>query len=198
MENLNAIVSNNLINLRKKSGLTQQQLAKKFNYSDKTISKWELGYSVPSVEVLKELANYYGVNIDYLISEHETVIDIEKKSSIEKDKKDRTVLVLMLLNSVLLLIATVIFVWTIINENSSPYWQVFIWGASACFLLSSFYSWKLWKNNIIPWLIITSLFTWTILLAFYCTFLEDNIWYIFFVGIPMEICLIIISKMKVG
>ena len=84
MENLNAIVANNLSELRKKSGLTQQQLAKQFNYSDKTISKWELGYAIPSVDVLKDLATFYGVNIDYLVNKHETTADIEKKNIKEK------------------------------------------------------------------------------------------------------------------
>lgn len=196
MENLNAIVANNLSELRKKSGLTQQQLAKQFNYSDKTISKWELGYAIPSVDVLKDLATFYGVNIDYLVNKHETTADIEKKNIKEKD--DKKILILLLLNSVFLLIATVIFVWTCLDSDSSPYWQIFIWGTSACFLLSSFFIWRIWKSNVIPWLVITSLFTWTIITAFYCTFLDDNIWYIYFVGIPVELCLIIISKMKEG
>ena len=37
-----------LTELRKKKGLTQQELAKKLNYSDKTISRWEQGITFPS------------------------------------------------------------------------------------------------------------------------------------------------------
>ncbi len=196
MENLNAIVANNLSELRKKSGLTQQQLARQFNYSDKTISKWELGYAIPSVDVLKDLATFYGVNIDYLVNKHETTADIEKKNL--EERNDKKILILLLLNSVFLLIATVIFVWTCLDKDSSPFWQIFIWGASACFLLSSFFIWRIWKNNVIPWFIIASLFTWSTITSFYLTFIKDNIWYIYFVGIPIELCLIIISKMKEG
>ena len=57
MENLNKIIAKNISGLRKKSGLTQQQLAEKFNFSDKTISKWELGNAIPTVDVLKDMAD---------------------------------------------------------------------------------------------------------------------------------------------
>ena len=89
MKPLNEIVAQNLVELRKKSGLTQQQLAENFSYSDKTVSKWELGYAIPSVEVLKSLADYYGVNVDYFLVEHQISAEVEKKnkSKVSRNKK---------------------------------------------------------------------------------------------------------------
>jgi len=56
MENINEIIGQNLLKLRKQKKLTQLELADKFNYSDKSISKWEKGESLPSIEVLHELS----------------------------------------------------------------------------------------------------------------------------------------------
>ena len=50
--------------------LTQIELAEKINYSDKAISKWERGESIPDVSVLLNLAKLFGVNIDFLVTEH--------------------------------------------------------------------------------------------------------------------------------
>ncbi|MEE3431444.1 MAG: helix-turn-helix transcriptional regulator, partial [Candidatus Enteromonas sp.] len=50
MENLSEITGKNLSTLRKARGMTQQQLADVLHYSDKSISKWELGYACPSVD----------------------------------------------------------------------------------------------------------------------------------------------------
>ena len=68
MKNLNEIIGENLTFLRKKAGFTQLELGEKFNYSDKTVSKWEQGSVLPSVDVLKEIADFYGVSVDYILS----------------------------------------------------------------------------------------------------------------------------------
>ena len=52
---LKDIVAKNLVELRKIFGFTQLEIAEKLNYSDKAISKWERGESLPDVETLKKL-----------------------------------------------------------------------------------------------------------------------------------------------
>lgn len=52
------IVADNIAFYRKQMGLTQLQLAEKLNYSDKAISKWERGESLPEVYVLHSLASF--------------------------------------------------------------------------------------------------------------------------------------------
>ena len=51
--------------------LTQIELAEKINYSDKAVSKWERGESIPDVSVLLELSKLFGVSIDFLVTAHE-------------------------------------------------------------------------------------------------------------------------------
>jgi transcriptional regulator with XRE-family HTH domain len=52
MRDVRQIIADNLIELRKVNKLTQLELAEKLNYSDKAISKWERGESLPDVEIL--------------------------------------------------------------------------------------------------------------------------------------------------
>ena len=71
MEDLKIIFAQNLIALRKQMKLTQIELAEKINYSDKAVSKWERGESIPDVSVLMVIANLFGVSIDFLVTKHE-------------------------------------------------------------------------------------------------------------------------------
>jgi transcriptional regulator with XRE-family HTH domain len=62
------ILKENLIYLRKINGRTQKELARDLNYSDKVISKWERGESIPDVSALNHIAMFFGVTIDELVS----------------------------------------------------------------------------------------------------------------------------------
>ncbi len=53
--------------LRRKMGLTQQELAEKIGFSNKTISKWENSETLPEITVLPRLAEIFGVSVDYLL-----------------------------------------------------------------------------------------------------------------------------------
>ncbi|MBQ6117224.1 MAG: helix-turn-helix transcriptional regulator [Oscillospiraceae bacterium] len=54
--------------LRMARGLTQEALAAAFNVTAQTVSKWELGNSIPDVQLLPEIAVYFGVSIDQLFA----------------------------------------------------------------------------------------------------------------------------------
>ena len=58
MDELATIVAENLTSLRKEKHLTQQELAEKIGYSDKLVSKWELGKAIPSVDKLMQLSTF--------------------------------------------------------------------------------------------------------------------------------------------
>ena len=65
------MLSEKLYSLRKKSGLSQEQLASELNVSRQAISKWESGSSVPESEKLIVLSKYFKVSVDYLIKDEE-------------------------------------------------------------------------------------------------------------------------------
>ena len=68
MDELKQIVANNLIRLRQREGMTQADLGEKLNYSDKTVSKWERGESLPDAFVLKRIGEIFDVSVDSLLS----------------------------------------------------------------------------------------------------------------------------------
>lgn len=62
------ILMKNLIYLRKQNNYTQKDLADELNYSDKVISKWERGESVPDLEALKIISLFYNLTMDELVA----------------------------------------------------------------------------------------------------------------------------------
>ena len=67
MQELKLIIAKNIQKLRQEKGMTQLELAEKLNYSDKSISKWERGESIPDIVVLKAVADLFEVTLDYLV-----------------------------------------------------------------------------------------------------------------------------------
>ena len=69
MNDIKDIFAKNLSELRQASGMTQLELGERLNYSDKTVSKWERGESIPDAGMLKQIADVFGVSVDYLLEE---------------------------------------------------------------------------------------------------------------------------------
>lgn len=82
--------SEKLISLRKKEGLSQEELGYKLNVTRQTVSKWELGQTTPDMDKLSEMAKIFNVSVDQLINETETMEDkttvIEDQSIDQKEK----------------------------------------------------------------------------------------------------------------
>jgi transcriptional regulator with XRE-family HTH domain len=60
-------LGNNLFNARKKSGLSQEEVAEKLGVSRQTISKWELDETLPDIRQSKKLSLLYHLSLDELI-----------------------------------------------------------------------------------------------------------------------------------
>jgi len=71
LSELKLITASNIIKLRTGAGMTQAELGRALNYSDKTISKWERGEALPDAFVLKQMGQIFGVSVDYLLSSHD-------------------------------------------------------------------------------------------------------------------------------
>ncbi len=62
-------VSEKIYKLRGKSGLSQEELAEQLGVSRQSVSKWESGGSIPSIEKIVELSKIFGVSTDYLLKD---------------------------------------------------------------------------------------------------------------------------------
>lgn len=73
----------NLLRLRKYNKMSQQELAAQLAYSDKAISKWELGDNIPDIFTLEKIAKLFNVSVDDLIRPN---IHLSKKSVTKRTK----------------------------------------------------------------------------------------------------------------
>ena len=71
--------------LRNQKGLTQEQLAEKFNVSGRTVSRWENGNNMPDLDILIEISDYYEVDI-------REILNGERKSESMNKETEETVL----------------------------------------------------------------------------------------------------------
>ena len=193
MNELKQIIGKNIIELRKKNGMTQAELAEKINYSDKAVSKWECGDAVPDIGVLKQLAELLGVTVDYLLEEnHDEQPAVYHESYARKKNK----LIITFLSATLVwLIATLIF--TIVNlcvEDAKYTGFVFIYTVPVTAVVFLVFN-SIWGKPRFNYIIITVLI-WTILTSVYFIFFEYNIWLIFILGVPAQLIIFLWSRLK--
>ena len=191
MNDLKVIISKNLIMLRKGKKLTQIEFANELNYSDKAISKWERAESIPDIVVLKQISDFFGVTVDYLLSEHS---DSEKPSVIKQKKSTINKIPLTLLcASPVWIIATLIF--TLISIFYHKYiWYVFYISVPITLLIILIFN-SIWGNRRNNYIIISS-FVWSILLCLYLSFIKFNVWQLFILGLPAQLVIILWSTLK--
>ena len=125
------IIAVNLANYRKKAGLSQLDLAKKLQYSNKNISKWENGETIPSVFILKQIADIYGIKVDDLLSPAtvETTEMVEIKSHLDKRKKNIfNFTMLLLANAIMFGLASIaIYVLGIVGVTAFNKWLLYLY-----------------------------------------------------------------------
>lgn len=123
------IISKNILSLRKKAGYTQADLADKLNYSDKAVSKWERGESLPDAEMLFNIATLFGVEIGYLFEEHDAV-ELPKEAEDElkaREMKARWIFALVLASLILAVVGLGVFsIWHVFNLPSNLIWIIFL------------------------------------------------------------------------
>lgn len=200
MKNLNEIIGENLTYLRKRAGLTQLELGEKFSYSDKTVSKWEQGSVLPSVDVLKDLADFYGVSTDYILSEHSTEKDFTSIVKQTPNFTKKTLLVCLVITFIFT-IALVVYFAEVMRmgasiANARRWWLVFIWSVPISFIFLAISAKRVFRYPLST-TIFSSLFVWTILASAYITWYpEGNYWYLFFIGVPLQVALILIYNLR--
>lgn len=192
---LRDVIAKNISSLRIAKGLTQLQLADILNYSDKAVSKWERGESVPDVFMLKRIADEFGVTVDYLLAEEHTQ-EIEAVKTVKRFIPTRTrVIVSFLSASLVWLIATLVFVFvSLFPSLDFPSWIFFICAIPiTCIVILVFNS--IWGRKRLNYLII-SLLVWSLILAIYICILalsSHNVWMLFLLGVPAQLIIVLWS-----
>ena len=199
MDDLKPVIAKNITDLRKAADMTQAQLAEKLNYSDKAVSKWERGDAIPSVITLKEVADLFGVTVDYLLTEEHTA-EKEIKREFTKRQRRNHLIISLLSTMTVWLAATIIYVSISLTTlfGLPEAWLAFVFAVPAsCIILLIFNSiWGKVKRNFV----IITIFLWSLLVSLCLTFFfvsgESHIWLLLAVGIPLQIMILLWSGLK--
>ncbi len=200
-EKLKTQIGANIASYRKRSGLTQVGLAEKLNYSDKAISKWERGESVPDVLTLAQLAELFGITVNDLLVDPDALpedtgkVQQAMEQVVEKTLKRKADKGIILKLSSLLCWFVALLLYVVLSAipfTESWSWMFFVYAipANAIVLLSLRSAWHdfRWNKALI------SIIVWGSLLSIYVTlyvFLEWNIWKMFLLGIPGQIAILL-------
>lgn len=184
MEDIKKIIAENIVKYRKALGLTQSQLAEKLNYSDKAVSKWERGDSLPDIIVLKEMSLLFNISLDTLTSKHEErIIGIKK---IWLKFHTNKFFITSLATILVWLVATLIF-FVLTNFTTVPKaWLCFVYAIPVNFIVLLCLQ-SMWKDKWYNFLSVTGL---SLSLALSCqlTFNLDKIWLLFVLCAPIIVC----------
>ena len=178
MGNLEKVFSKNLIKYRTLMGLKQSDLAKKINYSDKSVSKWERGEGLPDLRATKNLCDIFGITIDDMLKENDDHKTKITKTIITKNKKH--FLTSLLSASIVWLIATIVYVSLVIAQVKGNIWLPFIYAIPISSIVFIVFS-SIWGNNLLQFLCIT-LLLWGTILSITLSTPISNIWFICVIG----------------
>ena len=199
MQDLRFIIGKNIQNLRTKKGLTQQQLGEHLSYSDKTISKWERGESMPDIIVLKNLADYFQVSLDYLVEEAHSQTREEKQRQKERENINRRNCYIITGCSIIMVWLAAVLLFAILNgvlPGTHYPWLCYAYAVPVSVIVWLVFN-SIWFDPRKNYLII-SLLVWSFLLALFLTFLVSGhkIWPVLMIGVPAQTIVIIWSKLR--
>ena len=177
---LRKTVAKNIAAYRKAHHDTQLDLATKLNYSDKSVSKWERGESLPDVYILSQIADLYGVSVSALIGE----IQPPKES-----KPHYHMFILLLSLALTFAVATLLFSMFMICKVPYPAWMFFVYALPVCSIICIVFT-SLWWGILWQGVSVSALI-WTLGLSLYLSFELENVSLIFLVCAALQVLTIL-------
>lgn len=173
---LRKTVAKNIAQYRKAHHDTQLDLATKLNYSDKSVSKWERGESLPDVYILSQIAELYGVSVSALIGE----IQPPKES-----KPHYHMFILLLSLALTMAVATLLFSMFMICKVDYPAWMFFVYALPVCSIICIVFT-SLWWGILWQGVSVSALI-WTLGLSLYLSFELEKVSLIFLVCAALQV-----------
>lgn len=117
------MLCDNIKNLRKEKGMSQEELAVRLNVVRQTVSKWEQNLSVPDSDMLVKLAEVFGVSVGTLLDEEPAAQEIQQNKCTECKKKSKKRKIMTAVAVIFLVAAFLIFFNIILAYFIYPFWQ---------------------------------------------------------------------------
>ena len=202
-EKLKNQLGSNIAAHRKRFGLTQAALAEKLNFSDKAVSKWERGESIPDVVTLARLAELFDVPMDVLVRDKDELpkdigsVERAMERAVEKTlKRKANKKIIQNLSSLLVWFIALLCYVVFATLDVPNAWIGFLYALPAnCVVLISLRSaWHDYRANIL----LISILSWSALAAVHGSLLalaDFNAWMIYLLGIPGQIAIFLWSRL---
>ena len=197
MEDIKSIVAKNITELRIQNSMTQAELAEKLNYSDKTISKWERGESSPDISVLVEIADLFGVTLDYLAeAEHLVVLPEAPEPESEETAYNRRAISHIAEGGGWIVAIFAFIITTLILDRITFQWLYFVYALPAVLIVKLVFN-SIWFNQRHNYPIISALM-WSVLAAIHITFLyfKLDVSLIYLLGIAGQVMIVLWSRIR--
>lgn len=197
MDDLRLVIAKNISGLRRAAEMTQFELAERLNYSDKAVSKWERGESVPDIAVLKNIADIFSVTVDYLLEEEHAKKRFDKPQN--KIRLANRGFITGMSIALVWLVALIAFVTgDMFREQISGYhWLSFLWAVPITFIVWLVLN-SVWFNKRRNFLIISFLM-WTSLAAIHVSLIvlfDINVRFIYLLGVPGQVIILFWSFIR--
>lgn len=189
MNDMKSITAKNISALRQKAGMTQLELAEKLNYSDKAISKWEHGDSLPDITVLAELADLFGVSLDELVRGEKPEPETVKEAAPAGRRKN-----VITFSALLLVVFAALLTFVLIRLiGGVSVWIVFVYALPVLCIVWLVFN-AMWFNTRRNYLII-SLLMWSSLMSIQLSLYQASIaaLEVYLLGIPGQIAILLWS-----
>lgn len=194
-DKLKAQLGANIASYRKRQRLTQAALAEKINYSDKAVSKWERGESIPDLPTIVLLAELFEIKVDDLLvdpnelPENGSKVEKIMSKAVEKTlKRKANKNAILGLSSILVWFVALLSFVICSSIGLEKTWIAFIYAipVDAIVMLSLRSAWRdfRWNQALVSGIV------WGCLLSIYFSlllFAGLNIWKLFLLGIPGQI-----------
>ncbi len=191
MQELENIVAQNLISLRKGRMWTQAELAEKINYSDKSVSKWERGEALPDLKVLKKLADLFGVTVDCFLTEGGA--RAPKAYMAPAIRRRLQVWLTAMALCLVWMVATTIYVYISINAGLYR-WQTFVWAVPVSCLVLMLCDWRYFHRRLTPY--VSSALIWSLITAIFLQWLSYNMWMLYLLGVPAQVAVLLLAQIR--
>ena len=187
IEEVTKTIATNIAAYRKASSLTQAELADKLGYSDKSVSKWEQGNGLPDATNLVNMAEIFGCTVNDLVEPHVGPIKPQKKKWLDFTNKN---LIILLAFGASWVVAVLVFViLKLVIPDMPRTWLAFVYAVPVSAITVLVLS-CVWHFRVLRFISVTATI-WSVLLCLYLSFLPQNYWMIFLIGIPSQILTVI-------
>lgn len=180
-------IARNIARYRKAAGDTQQQLAEKLSYSDKSVSKWERGEGTPDVYVLMTIAELYSVTLNDLVGE-------EGATVADRAQHNRRIIMTLSVGLVWLVAALVFQMTTMAGLPASKAWLAFIFAIPAGAIVATVFA-CLWFGSLARTLSVSAL-VWGVAITFHLTVPLRSAVFIYITAAVMQVLVVLWFRLK--